>query len=211
MAHFAGRLDGMTNPVNTSATPPLADPRDGLFKAVDLAGDVLASVRPEDYDGTTPCPDYSVRQLSLHLVSVLRRVAVIGAGGQFFAVPHFAEDVADGAWAEAWAAGTKELRSVWSDPAVLGREIGLPWGPVPGAAAAVIYTNEFVLHTWDLARATGQTPAWDDAVLAAPLAVMHRAVPREPRGGQVPFGPVVDVPEDAPAIDRLVGWYGRRP
>lgn len=68
-----------------------------------------------------------------------------------------------------------------------------------------------MLHTWDLAKATGQSPAWDDDVLAAPLAAMQRAVPREPRGGQVPFGPVVDVPEDAPAIDRLVGWYGRKP
>ena len=209
---MVGRLDGMTNPVNPSAgAPALADPRNGLLKAVDLAGDVLAAVRPEQYDSTTPCPDYSVRQLSNHLVSVLRRVAVIGAGGQFFSVPHFAEDVADGAWAEAWAAGTKELRSVWTDPAVLGREIGLPWGPVPGAVAAVIYTNEFVLHTWDLAKATGQSPEWDETVLAGPLAAMHRAVPREPRGGQVPFGPVVDVPEDAPAIDRLVGWYGRTP
>jgi hypothetical protein len=48
-------------------------------------------------------------------------------------------------------------------------------------------------------------------MLAAPLAHMHRAVPAEPRGGQVPFGPVVEVHEDAPDIDKLVGWYGRRP
>jgi hypothetical protein len=27
----------------------------------------------------------------------------------------------------------------------------------------------------------------------------------------VPFGPVVEVHEDAPDIDKLVGWYGRRP
>ncbi|MEV0741814.1 TIGR03086 family metal-binding protein [Streptomyces sp. NPDC050549] len=187
------------------------DPRGGLFKAVDLVGETLAAVRPEQYALATPCPDYSVRDMANHLVSVLRRLTVMGTGGSFMSVPHFAPDVADGQWAEALAVSRKEFDAVWSDDAVLGREIGLPWGPVPGVAAAVIYTNEFVLHAWDLVKATGQTPVWDPEMLAAPLAAMHHAVPAEPRGGQVPFGPVVEVPEDAPGIDRLVGWYGRRP
>ncbi|MFF3429889.1 TIGR03086 family metal-binding protein [Streptomyces sp. NPDC002602] len=204
----------MTETVNVSGAPatrPSTDPRGGLFKVVALAHEVLAGIRPDQYDEVTPCPDYSVRDMANHLVSVLRRVAVLGAGGSFMSVPHFAEDIADGDWAEAWAVSVKEFDAVWSDPAVLGRQIGLPWGPVPGVVASVIYTNEFVLHVWDLAKATGQNPAWDPEMLAAPLANMHRAVPAEPRGGQVPFGPVVEVHEDAPAIDRLVGWYGRRP
>ncbi|WP_407842043.1 TIGR03086 family metal-binding protein (plasmid) [Streptomyces sp. DSM 116496] len=196
---------------STSSSPDATDPRGGLFKAVELVGRTLAGVRPDQYDTTTPCPDYSVRDMGNHLVSVLRRVAVLGAGGSFMSVPHFADDVADGDWATAWAAATKEFDAVWSDPAVLGRQIGLPWGPVPGVVGAVIYTNELVLHTWDLAKATGQSPEWDPEILAAPLAHMHRAVPAEPRGGQVPFGPVVEVHEDAPDIDKLVGWYGRRP
>ncbi|MBT2444516.1 TIGR03086 family protein [Streptomyces sp. ISL-36] len=204
----------MTETANASGAPsarPSADPRGGLFKAVDLAAEVLAALRPDQYEAVTPCPDYTVRDLANHLVSVLRRVAVLGAGGSFMSVPHFAEDVADGDWAEAWTASAKEFHTVWSDPAVLGRQIALPWGPVPGAVASVIYTNEFVLHIWDLAKATGQSPVWDPEMLAAPLANMRRAVPAEPRGGQVPFGPVVEVHEDAPDIDKLVGWYGRRP
>lgn len=201
----------MTELSSASGPQATADPRAGLFKAVDLAGATIAAVRPDQYDNGTPCPDYSVRQLCNHLVSVLRRVAVLGAGGSFFTVPHFADDVADGAWPEAWAKDAVEVRSVWGDPAVLGRTVALPWGPVPGAVGALIYTNELVLHTWDLAKGTDQSPVWEDAVLAGPLGAMHRAVPAEPRGGQVPFGPVVEVPEDAPAIDRLVGWYGRRP
>ncbi|MFJ6853584.1 TIGR03086 family metal-binding protein [Streptomyces sp. NPDC091271] len=203
----------MTDATFPSSTPSAdaTDPRDGLFKAVALAGETLAALRPEQYDDATPCPEYSVRDLANHQVSVLRRLAVMGAGGSFMSHPHFAQDVADGEWDRAWAESRKEFDEVWSDPAVLGREIGLPWGPVPGAVASVIYTNEFVLHIWDLAKATGQSPEWDPEMLAAPLAYMHRAVPAEPRGNPVPFGPVVEVPEDAPAIDRLVGWYGRRP
>jgi len=30
-------------------------------------------------------------------------------------------------------------------------------------------------------------------------------------GAGVPFGAVVEVPADAPAYDRLVGWLGRDP
>ncbi|MFE9762924.1 TIGR03086 family metal-binding protein [Streptomyces sp. NPDC005808] len=204
----------MKETVSESGSPaarPSTDPRGGLFKAVALAPSVLAGIRPDQYDNATPCPDYSVRDLANHIVSVLRRVAVLGAGGSFMSVPHFADDIADGGWAAAWTESAKEFDAVWSDPQILGRNIALPWGPVPGAVASVIYTNEFVLHLWDIAKATGQSPQWDPEMLAAPLANMRRAVPAEPRGGQVPFGPVVEVHEEAPAIDRLVGWYGRRP
>lgn len=204
----------MTVTENVSGAPadrPSADPRGGLFKAVAMAPGVLAAIRPDQYDQSTPCPEYSVRDLANHVVSVLRRITVLGGGGSFMSVPHFADDVADGDWAGVWAKASEEFDAVWSDPAVLGRQIALPWGPVPGAVASMIYTNEFVLHIWDIAKATGQSPEWDPEMLAAPLASMHRAVPAEPRGGQVPFGPVVEVHEDAPGIDRLVGWYGRRP
>ncbi|WP_329136827.1 TIGR03086 family metal-binding protein [Streptomyces sp. NBC_01476] len=195
------------NPNESAAGSPVT----GLFSAVDLAVSTLAAVAPDQYDNATPCPDYSVRDLCNHVVSVVRRVGVLGAGGEFFSVPHFAEDTADGEWSAAAQIAAKDLKAAWSDPGVLGRQVALPWGPVPGAAAAVIYTNELVLHTWDIAKGTSQRPEFDPAMLAAPLANMKRAVPAENRGGPVPFGPVVEVPDDAPAIDRLVGWYGRRP
>ncbi|MFD1273428.1 maleylpyruvate isomerase N-terminal domain-containing protein [Streptomyces kaempferi] len=66
-------------PAATSAAAPPADPRGGLFKAVDLTGRTLAALRPEQYDTVTPCPDYTVRDMANHVVSVLRRVAVLGA------------------------------------------------------------------------------------------------------------------------------------
>ncbi len=191
--------------------PPAESPVFALYSAAELATSALGAVTGAQYDARTPCPDYSVRDLSNHVVNVVRRVAALGAGGSFASVPQFATDVPDGEWSFAAAAAAKDLHGPWSDPAVLGRPIGLPWGAVPGAVAAVIFTNELVLHTWDIATATGQQVSWDPAVLAAPLASMRRAVPAEPRGNPVPFGPVVPVPEDAPAIDRLVGWYGRRP
>jgi hypothetical protein len=48
-------------------------------------------------------------------------------------------------------------------------------------------------------------------VLTALVGNMRHAIPAQPRGNPVPFGPVVEVPEDAPDIDKLAGWYGRKP
>ena len=41
--------------------------------------------------------------------------------------------------------------------------------------------------------------------------MVKQFVPAEPRGGHIPFGPVVAVPTDAPAYDQLAGWMGRQP
>jgi uncharacterized protein (TIGR03086 family) len=201
----------LTRPVQDSDVTAESDPRDALAGAIELAGEVIAAVRPADYATRTPCPAFTVRQMCNHMVSVLRRTAVLGAGGSFFSVPHFADDVVDGEWPTAWANTVRDVETVWSDPAILGREIRLPWTTVSGAAFAVMYANELTLHTWDVAKATGQRPDWDPVVLAVLLDTMEQAIPAEPRGEPVPFGPVVPVPDDAPAIDRLVGWYGRQP
>jgi uncharacterized protein (TIGR03086 family) len=97
-----------------------------------------------------------------------------------------------------------------ADPSVLGKTVRMPFGTMPGGAAIAVYTSEITLHTWDLAKATDQRPAWQPDVLASAIASMQR-VPASPRGGPVPFGPVIEVPDDAAPIDRLVAWSGRRP
>ncbi|MEU9414868.1 TIGR03086 family metal-binding protein [Streptomyces sp. NPDC048272] len=204
-----------TGAADTGASPGTAadalDPRDDLATAIALAGRTLAAVRPDQYDAATPCEDFDVRRLSSHLVAVLRRIAVIGRGEDPFSVPSFADELADGAWADAWGAAAREAAEVWADPGILGRELRLPVGRLPGAAGALMYSHELTVHTWDLARATGQRPEWDTDLAERALALVRRVLPAEARGGPIPFGPVTDVAADAPVIDRLVAWAGRRP
>ncbi|WP_369779447.1 TIGR03086 family metal-binding protein [Streptomyces sp. R33] len=201
----------ITQLTETPSATTTFDPRLDLAAAVELAGRTLAAVRPDQYDAPTPCDEFDVRRLSSHLVAVVRRIAVIGRGEDPFSVPSFADELADGAWAAAWEPGARAVAEVWADPAVLGRQLRLPMGVLPGAAAAAVYTHELTVHTWDLARATGQHPEWDAALIERVIAVVRRALPAETRGGRIPFAEAVPVDAGAPAIDRLVAWAGRRP
>jgi uncharacterized protein (TIGR03086 family) len=188
----------------------LGDPRPLLHRAATTAGEVIAGVRAAQHGDPTPCPDYDVRGLVQHLFGVIRRTAAIGRGEDAAAVAPV-QDVASEVFAATWAEAITDVEDAWSDPAVLGEVRVLPFAAVPGAVAAILYTGELTVHTWDLATATGQTPNWDPAVVAASLEGSRRGIPAEPRGGPVPFGSVVEVPGDAPPIDQLIGWVGRRP
>ena len=87
--------------------------------------------------------------------------------------------------------------------------IDIPAGRVPGMAALHIRITETLTHGWDLARATGQTPRYDDEVVAAGMAFATGQLGgNRPPGG--PFKPPVTAPDDAPPIDRLAAYLGRQ-
>jgi hypothetical protein len=102
--------------------------------------------------------------------------------------------------------------------------MALRWIHGSGAEVLVSYFPELTVHTWDLAAATGEHPDWDDTVVAAALGARH-ILPAENRRDlfeeistamgldevAVPFAEAVPIPDDAPAIDRLVAWNGRDP
>ncbi|GAB7192331.1 TIGR03086 family metal-binding protein [Kineococcus sp. NUM-3379] len=206
----------MTVPtVPTTASVParssLPDPRPLLARASDEVERFLAAVRAEDLDLPTPCAGYDVRGLLAHLVAVQGRLAHVARGGHFADTPLQVGGVADDGWAGAWTAARAGAEDAWADDAVLTRVLRLPWGAHPGAAAGLAYVQELTTHAGDLAAALGRTGELDDHLAAGVLEGARRFLPAEPRGGQVPFGPVVDVPDTAPAWARLAGWTGRTP
>ena len=208
---MAASVLGMTTTASASDRPTIpTDPRPDFFATARTACDVVAAVSPAQLQDPTPCTEYDVRALLGHVVAVLRRVTSVAAGIPATGPAPLVTDVADDGWGAAARAALGELETAWSDPAVLGREMRLPFGTVPGAAALAMYTGEVSTHTWDLAVATGQSPAWDDGILTGALAAVRSKLPAE-RGPGIPFAAPVAVPDDAPAIDRLVAWQGRDP
>ncbi len=160
-----------------------------------------------DLDAPTPCPEFAVRDLLGHLVATVERARVIGEGGDPRSVPVVLRGLPDPAGAHADA--TARTLAVWSDDALLDRELTVPWGTVPGRGAVWGYLNETLVHGWDLAVATGQDPEADPALAGAVLAVVPGFLPAEPRGGPVPFAAPVPPRPGAGPTERLANWSGR--
>jgi uncharacterized protein (TIGR03086 family) len=97
------------------------------------------------------------------------------------------------------------------DAALLDRDVTVPWGVVPGRVAGWGYVRELAVHAWDLASALDTADVLDPALADVVVDRVRAALPAEPRGGGIPFGAVVEVPDDAGPYERLVGWLGREP
>lgn len=76
-------------------------------------------------------------------------------------------------------------------------------------AVAQFYTADVFMHTWDLARASGQDVVLDEERCAAMLAGMQPIEEMLRTSGQ--YGPAVPVPADAPVQDRFIAFIGRDP
>lgn len=71
------------------------------------------------------------------------------------------------------------------------------------------YTADVFMHSWDLARAGGRDPGLDEDFAAQLLEGMRPIEQLLRDSGQ--YGPAVQVPDDAPVVDRLMGFIGRDP
>jgi uncharacterized protein (TIGR03086 family) len=210
-----------------TATCNASDPRSLFATAVAIAEPVFAGVRADQLGSPSPCFEYDVKGLLAHLVFVLNRVAALGRGDEAFApnsMTNAAVEHMD--WVTDWRAAAVRVEDAWSDDAKLTQKVVLPWATMTGAEVLAMYVSEITTHTWDIAKATGQHPEWDDAVCQLALDAMHRDLPmadRTPMWDEFkanasanfqfdpPFANAVAVGNDAPLIEQLVAWTGRRP
>ena len=208
--------------MTTTNSLAIDDPRAVFAASVIPAGVAIKNVRLDQLDQPTPCTSMNVRDLLAHIVMVLVRLAAIGRQEEPMAVGERV-GVPDGAWSDTFVAAAHELRQAWTDDATLTRMVHLPWADAPGAAMLASYSNELSVHTWDLAKATGQSPAWDEKALAFGFEGIRAQLPADNRTAlweqfkstmpdfDAPFADAVTVPENAALIDRLVAYNGRQP
>lgn len=187
----------------------MTDPRPAFISATELATTVIDGVRPTQLPNPTPCGDYDVAAMVEHLRDVCARVATVGRGGDPMAI-----ETAGVSWNEAVA----DAIAAWADGAALDQPTKVPWAPDAGRDALAGWVMELTVHTWDLAKATGQTPAWDAEVCQVSLASPLQHYPRTGRrelflaiAGSVPFEDAVDVAADAPLVEQVVALSGRDP
>lgn len=193
------------------------DPVALLARAVDQTASIIAEVRPDQTDLATPCRSWTVRQLIEHMMDDLEQFTTMAAGGS----PDWSRPLSDGgepavgSWAGTFRAGGDSLVAAWRGAGELTGTTTLPGlGEVPARVPVDIQIGEFALHSWDLARATGQRAALDPELAEAALAFMRTALVPAYRGSEADgkwFGPEVPVAADAPVYDRLAAFAGRDP
>jgi uncharacterized protein (TIGR03083 family) len=166
-----------------------------LSRALDQAGDALASVHRDDWDKPTPCEGWSVRQLASHLAAAPEHFLQQARGEEVdWSAP---ARVADGEWAGHCRTHGDDLIHHWHGQ------------PDDQAAQADWQSAELGVHTWDLVTALGRPMPLDDEVAERGLAFMQQGLTADNRGKA--FGPAIEVPEDAGAYERLVAFAGRDP
>ncbi len=187
------------------------DPRPVHARAIAQTESIVAAVGQDQLGLPTPCSEYDVRALLSHMVGGLTRIAVIGEGGDGLAVVPRADGVPDDGWLAAYRTVAARVLSAWADDARLDALVEVPWGKVPGRIAVNGYIQEILAHGWDLAKATGQPTEGDPELAVRVLAISRQILPAQSRGGEIPFGPVVEVEADAAPYARLAAWLGRQP
>jgi uncharacterized protein (TIGR03086 family) len=114
-------------------------------------------------------------------------------------------------WAGEFQEGARALLTIWW-AADLSRVVTAPGGvKAPLRSRADHQITELAVHSWDLVRATGAPVTLDPALAEHALAWSRTMLRPQFRGPGQAFGAEVPVPEDAPAYDQLVGWFGRDP
>jgi uncharacterized protein (TIGR03086 family) len=159
-----------------------------------------------DWSAPAPVPGWAARDVVAHLVEWLPAFVAGGCDVRLAAVPSPTE-VPEAAW----DAHQQAVQDVLDDTVTSGTPFTNPHiGSMPlGQAIDRFYTSDVFLHTWDLARATGQDEALDPELCATMLAGMEPL--EEVIRGSGQYGPAVPVPDDADAQTRLLGFIGRDP
>ncbi len=169
---------------------------------------LVAGIGEEQLDNSTPCPEYAVRDLIEHLDESARGFAA-AAGADADTTPLVAGSLPHG-WREMLGSRLKTLGEAWDDPAAWQGRTDFGGGlDFSNEEWGKIALTEVVVHGWDLSKATGlpfelpETTVQDCYDHVSGFLV-------EPQVPELWAAPV-EVPADAPLMDRLVAIGGRRP
>jgi len=172
-----------------------------------MAGGFTARVLGvKDWDAEAPVDGWVARDVVRHLTQWLPGLLSSGSDVVLAAGPSVDEDPV-----AAWQVHCDAVQELLDDPGTSSRMLTNPHiGELPvDAAVDRFYTTDVFLHTWDLARATGQDDRLDEATCAGLLAGMEPLDEMLRMSGQ--YGPRVQVPDSADARSKLIGFIGRDP
>ncbi|OBK43123.1 TIGR03086 family metal-binding protein [Mycobacterium sp. 1081908.1] len=180
--------------LNYQPPPPLL-----LYRAAtDRAVAVVEAVTPDQLEWPTPCSEWSVRQLIDHLVGGAEYLLAAATGSEQAALR-------GAQYRQCVDRVLTALESPGAMERVCVSPLGFDWTVADAVAGTFM---DVLIHTWDLARATGQDERLDADQVAACAAMFLPEMPRRGREAGI-VGPEVPLGEGASAQDRLLAAMGR--
>lgn len=169
-------------------------------------GERVRGVSPGAWDNPAPCEGWVARDVVRHLVEWLPAFLAAGAGVELPRGPSVEDDPV-----AAWTVHSDGVQALLDDPETSARVLtNQHVGEVPlDQAVDRFYTADVFMHTWDLARATGQDERLDPGRCARLLEGMLPLDDMLRTSGQ--YGPRVEVPASADVQTRLLAFIGRSP
>jgi uncharacterized protein (TIGR03086 family) len=164
----------------------------------------VAAVPAGAWDQASPCEGWSARDVVAHVIDAAGRF-LSRAGVQLPAGPTVAEDPVG-----AWEAARAGVLGALTDPEIAARTYKSPMGATMTLEQVVgmFGIGDVLVHTWDLARATGLDERLD------PQEVSRLSAAMEPNDEMMrqgtAFGPKVEPPPGADEQTRLLCFTGRR-
>jgi uncharacterized protein (TIGR03086 family) len=182
---------------------------EGFVRALDAFEAVLAAVPADQWLSPSPCEGWAAVDVAGHVTAGLLVIELRAAGRPLPQDDPDWREVAGAdppaSWREVRARMMAELT-----PAALDRRVPLAMGLEMTVREWVEqYPLELLVHTWDLARATGQRVVLPRDLVEAALETARAMAPQGREAGMV--GAEVAVGADADAQARLLAVFGRDP
>ena len=166
--------------------------------ATSRARSIIAGVKPDQMNKPTPCSEWDVAALVDHIVRAQTGSASTISGSQ----------VAAGTTPlESFDAAVSAVLAALKSPGGLDKKVQGRQGEVPAAQVLSGACMDVTVHTWDLAKATGQDTGLDPEVVEFILPIVEGIAKRGPSPA---FAAPIDPAANASLQDKLIALTGRQ-
>ena len=182
-----------------------------LQDAQGVIGARVTELAPSDWARGTPCDGWDVRTLVVHLVEGTHMtIRLLDGASVEEARAVFGRSHGDLPAELTDALGQEH--AAFARPSSLTMTVHHPAaGDVPGQLLLEFRTTDYVLHTWDLARAVGGDEGLPAGLVATVWEGLQWMAPFINKTGVYGDGPSGTLDDDAPLQTRLLDLSGRRP
>ncbi len=195
----------------TTAAPPdtlpVPSPAVRLHdKAITGLTTLIASIEPDQWTLRTPCPDWEVRALVMHLITEARWAPPLLAGLTIAEVGSSLDNPLDPDPVAAWSVAQRAALSAADGPRIEQATVHVSVGDIPAPEYLRQLTADYLIHGWDLAITLGHDDALDPELVAA-VHGWFRSQAEAYRGAGMVSAPVPVMSDDLQT--RLLAEFGR--